>query len=94
MGGEAARGSFDDGCEAIERGTGQRLAKRQAEQLARRGAADFDAFYERRKPCAGDEGDALVISCDGKGVVMRPEALREATRKQAEGSQGKLKTRL
>ncbi|MCA1700366.1 MAG: ISKra4 family transposase [Actinobacteria bacterium] len=91
---EAARGSFDDGCEAIERGTGQRLAKRQAEQLARRGAADFDAFYERRKPCAGDEGDALVISCDGKGVVMRPEALREATRKQAEGSQGKLKTRL
>ena len=36
----------------------------------------------------------LVLSCDAKGVVMRPEALREQTRTQAQSASGKLKTRL
>lgn len=91
---ETVRGSFEDACAAIERATGQRLAKRQAEQLARRAAIDFDAFYERRRARSSGTRDALVISCDGKGIVMRRDALREAARKRAEGSQGKLKTRL
>jgi hypothetical protein len=36
----------------------------------------------------------LVLSCDGKGIVMLNEYLREHTRKQAESSRHKLKTRL
>jgi hypothetical protein len=36
----------------------------------------------------------LVMSVDGKGVVMRQQDLRETTRKAAEASQHKLKTRL
>ena len=36
----------------------------------------------------------LVISCDGKGIVMRPEALRPPTRKAAEAGSTKLATRL
>jgi len=36
----------------------------------------------------------LVVSCDGKGIVMRPEALREATKKAAEEAEPKLETRL
>jgi hypothetical protein len=36
----------------------------------------------------------LVMSVDGKGVVMRHQDLREATRKAAEKSKRKLKTRL
>ena len=36
----------------------------------------------------------LVLSCDGKGIVMRPDALRPATAAQAAGSSPKLKTRL
>jgi len=36
----------------------------------------------------------LVLSCDGKGVVMRPEAVRAATQKQAQSSSTKLSTRL
>ena len=36
----------------------------------------------------------LVVTCGGKGVVMRPEGLREATRKAAERSGHKLETRL
>jgi hypothetical protein len=35
-----------------------------------------------------------VLSVDSKGIVMRPEALREATRLIAHASSTKLKTRL
>jgi hypothetical protein len=89
---ESARGSFCDAADAVCRASGQRLGKRQLEQLARRSAADFERFYERRRPSAGQAGDALVLSCDGKGVVMRADALRAATRRQAQSA--KLKTRL
>ena len=76
---ESSRGSFDGAVEAIERGTGQQVGKRQVEQLARRSAIDSDGFYCERQPPAGSSGDPLVLSCDGKGVVMRPDALRPAT---------------
>jgi len=42
---ESSRGSFDGAVEAIARSTGQRLGKRQVEDLASRAALDFDAFY-------------------------------------------------
>lgn len=38
--------------------------------------------------------DPLILTVDGKGVVMRPEALREQTRKALQQEQTKLKTRL
>jgi hypothetical protein len=91
---EASRGSFDGAREAIERATGQRLGKRQVEGLAARAAADFDAFYTGRQPPPGDPEDLLVLSCDGKGVVMRHDALRPATAKAAANSNPKLATRL
>lgn len=91
---EAPRGSFEDASEAIFRQTGQRVANRQLHQLALRAAVDFECFYEQRDRDAPAEGDALVLSCDGKGVVMRPEALREHTKRQAENSERKLRTRL
>jgi len=90
---EAARGSYDDTLAAIQRATGQVVGKRQVEQLAQRAAVDFDGFYAARQT-AGDFGDALILSCDGKGVVMRHDALRPATRRQAAGASTKLKTRL
>ncbi|MCA1678008.1 MAG: ISKra4 family transposase [Actinobacteria bacterium] len=91
---ESARGSFQDACEAVRRSTGQSVAKRQLEGLARRGACDFEAFYTGRQAAPSGPTDVLVISCDGKGVVMRPDALRPATREQAQKASGKLKTRL
>jgi hypothetical protein len=91
---ESSRGSFDGTVEAIERSTGQRLGKRQVEDLASRAAIDFDAFYTQRKPPSSDADDVLVLSCDGKGVVMRPDALRPATAKAAAASNPKLATRL
>jgi len=91
---ESSRGSFDAAVEAIERSTGQHLGKRQAEDLAGRAAADFDTFYAHRQPPAAAAGDLLVLSCDGKGVVMRPGALRPATAKAAARTNPKLATRL
>jgi hypothetical protein len=91
---ESSRGSFEDALAAIERSSGQRLGKRQVEQLTARAAGDFDAFYAERERAPAAEGDVLVISCDGKGVVMRHDALRSATAKAAAASTTKLKTRL
>jgi hypothetical protein len=79
---ESSRGSFDGAVEAIERGTGQQVGKRQVEQLARRSAIDSDGFYCERQPPAGSSGDPLVLSCDGKGVVMRPDACARLRRPQ------------
>jgi hypothetical protein len=89
---EASRGSFDEARAAVRRATCQPLGKRQIEQLAARGARDFHAFYEQRERTATAEEDVLVLSCDGKGVVMRHDALRPQTAKAA--TSAKLKTRL
>jgi hypothetical protein len=91
---ESARGSFQEACDATWRATGQRVAPRQLQQLARSSAVDFESFYASRQRDACEPGDALVLSCDGKGVVMRPDGLREATRKHAQSHTNKLKTRL
>ena len=91
---EAARGSYDDSVEAITRASGQQLGKRQVEQLAQRAAVDFDAFYATRQPPAGSSSDVLVLSCDGKGVVMRPGALRPPTAAKAAAATSKLASRL
>lgn len=91
---EASRGAFEASQDAIARATGQHLGKRQVEDLARRAATDVAAFYETRRPEASEQADVLVLSCDGKGIVMRPEALREKTRPMGEASRTKLKTRL
>lgn len=91
---EAARGSFDDTTDAIERATGVRLGKRQVEQLAGRAAVDFDDFYAQRRVPTSASRDVLVLSADGKGIVMRPEALRPATAKAAASATTKLATRL
>ena len=95
---EAARGSFDEAVKAIGRTTGADVAKRQVEQLAPRAATDFDAFYDSRAAATRAEAKKaapiLVLTTDGKGVVMRPEALREATRKAASIRERKLRKRL
>jgi hypothetical protein len=89
---EVAKGSFDEAVMAIEEGTGTQVPKRQIEQLSRAISVDFEEFYASQPMEAGT--GLLVMSVDGKGVVMRKQDLREATRKAAEKSKRKLKTRL
>jgi hypothetical protein len=94
---EAAKNSFDEVVQSLEKTTGAGVPKRQVEQLVQRAAQDFNAFYQARQAeaaPAADTGSVLVISVDGKGVSMRPEDLREATRKVAEKRQHKLAKRL
>ena len=85
---KAAKMSFDEVASDIETETAVRIGKRQIEQIVYSAAQDFDAFYAQ--PCSEEVQRQVsakpiqVLTFDGKGVVMRPEALREATRKRAE----------
>ncbi|HZW43706.1 MAG TPA: ISKra4 family transposase [Dermatophilaceae bacterium] len=91
---ESSRGSFEQATAAITRATGQRIGKRQVEALAGRAAVDVADFYALTKPPEAGEGDVLVLSADGKGIVMRPDSLRPATAKAAATASTKLATRL
>jgi hypothetical protein len=91
---EAARGSYDSAVDALFRATGQKVPKRQFEELVRRGATDVEEFYASRKTEPTAKDDVVVLSCDGKGIVMRPDSLREPTRRAAEAASAKERTRL
>nr|WP_156164340.1 ISKra4 family transposase [Streptacidiphilus albus] len=92
---EAVRGSFDDAQAAIERSCGTRVGKRQIEQLTVRTAVDVEAFYRAKAPLPCTADTLLVLSVDGKGIVMRPEALTDSTRKAAQAKgDNKMRTRL
>ncbi len=90
------RSSFDETVSALDYHCGLRLGKRQVEEQARAAAVDFDAFYAGTELMASPEetGELLVITTDGKGVVMLPDSLRPATRRAAEDTPRKLKSRL
>jgi len=94
---EAAKNSFDEVTKTIEMSTGAHVAKRQAEELARNAARDFEAFYANREEMAGDDiaksGEVMVLSVDGKGVPMRRSSLRKQTREAADKRESKLKHR-
>jgi hypothetical protein len=82
---EAARGSFGQARAAVAGAAGVRLGKRQVQELTRRAAADVAAFYAGvpyRPPPGAGPGDVLALSCDAKGIIVLPGALRpEAVRK-------------
>lgn len=92
---EVAKGSYDEAVATLARATGTTVPKRQIEELVVRAAQDFDAFYEQRsvQPEAAAES-LMVLSFDGKGVVMRREDLRPATRQAAAKRQQRLSKRL
>ncbi len=85
---ESSRGSFEEAREAIHRATGVTCGKRQVEELAARCAVDFEAFYENASRTPADQQDVLVLSADGKGIVMRPDALRPSTANRSSAELG------
>lgn len=94
---EAAKSSFDETFESITKYTGAHVPKRQIEEIVMRSAQDFDAFYEMRQgvpPEGGKSASIMVMSVDGKGVVMRMQDLREQTRKAAMKRKHKMGARL
>jgi hypothetical protein len=91
---ESSRGSFAEATQAIQRATDQRVGKRQVESLTTDAAFDVEDFYATRTHPPANRNDVLVISADGKGIVMRPEALRPPTAAKARNANHKLTGRL
>ena len=94
---EAARGSIGQGCAAVRRATGVGIGTRQAQQIIRAAAADFGAFYagrEYRPPPGAAPGGVLGLSCDAKGIVMRPGQLRAEAARNARKAVAKQEGRL
>lgn len=92
---EALKSSFSEAIRTVTEYTGACVPRRQLEEIAVRAAADFDAFYAHQPVVPPEQtGPLLALSVDGKGIVMRTEDLREATRKAAEQREHKLTARL
>jgi hypothetical protein len=92
---DVASMSFDEAIERMAQTTGGHIPKRQSEQIVVKVAQDFETFSGMRQAQAAEASeDLLVLTTDGKGIVMRPEDLREAPRKAAARAGPKRKTRL
>lgn len=92
---EASKNSFEDAVLSIGATTGYKINKRQVEELVVDIAQDFEDFYEVRSSNEDENTkDLLVLSFDAKGIVMRPDSLREVTRQAAANEEHKMKTRL
>ncbi len=74
--GFALETSFEQAGQWLAEGIGTRVHKGQIEQIAVEAARDAEAFCAARAPAAPAPGIPLVVSVDGKGVAMRPEARR------------------
>ena len=101
---EASKNSFDETVQTLREYTGARVGKRQVEELVERAAQDFDAFYEQRHQQPSEDrsdteepqaataalpaGALVVITSDGKGVLMHRQDLRPATRTASERAAG------
>ncbi|NET69439.1 MAG: ISKra4-like element ISMpr2 family transposase [Moorea sp. SIO1G6] len=94
---EVARSGFGETVEIIQKTTAAKVGKRQVEQLADKSACDFDQFYAHQQAQSvelKETGEIVVISVDGKGVVMGTEDLRAPTQKRALANSKKLNKRL
>lgn len=91
---EAVRGSYDQAICGIVRASGVSVGKGRMLALTEAAAIDITGFYQARRPPVAPDADVLVMTFDGKGVVMRPDGLRAATAKAAAAGRNKLATRL
>lgn len=90
----ALEASFEQAARWLTESTGTRVGKRQIEQILLEAARDVESFRMARPSTAlaatGDPaGIPLVISVDGKGVAMRPEARRPSRYRRVTPAFGK-----
>jgi hypothetical protein len=91
---EAIRSSYDTTYSVINARCGSVAGKRQLENLVTAAATDVDAFYAAMIPEPVGADTLLVLSADAKGIVMRPDSLREATRRKAARATPVFRTRV
>jgi len=69
----SAFNGFNQTVEIIKKTTTAQIAKRQVEEIALSSACDFDEFYQAQQAKSQPDeetGEILVISVEGKGVVL------------------------
>lgn len=88
---EVAKNGFDEVLKSVLNNSGATVAKRQLEACSRRASLDFSEYYQQKSVRRGDSRaeDLLIISVDGKGIIMREEDLRSGTKKKARAEKGK-----
>lgn len=86
--------SYDNAVDQNQKVSTGQVPKRQSIKVAVDAAQDFESFYQKRELMVEETSDLLILTFDGKGIVMLPDGLREATRKRAADSKNKLQTRL
>jgi len=95
---EAAKNSFSEVKDTLARNTSVTISKRQIEKLVKKSAQDFDGYYKKNIPdgltISANTSPILVVTTDGKGIVVRKEDLREQTKQALETSQKKLNKRI
>ena len=92
---EASKVSFTETVTTIGETTGAQVGKRQCEEITVKVAQDFNEFYAQHTQLDSEKTqDLLVLSTDGKGIVMHQEDLRDATAKAAERADKTRKVRL
>jgi hypothetical protein len=84
--------AYDNVVKHINQNTGGNIAKRQCldlvQDMAQDMAQDFESYYLKNRYCKPEDiKDLLVLTFDRKGIVMRPNSLRECTKKKAKKSQ-------
>ncbi|HEY2578210.1 MAG TPA: ISKra4 family transposase [Streptosporangiaceae bacterium] len=89
----ALAGSYEQAQLWLQAATGVSVGKQQLEQIVAGAARDAPGFCPVQ-PEAARPGLPLVISVDGKGVAMRPEALRAETARKARGRTRAFRSRL
>lgn len=78
-----AQVSFEQAIDNLQTSTAGHIPKRQLEVLTQAAVVNFDAFYEMSVPEVSSPHAFLVLTIDGKGIVMTPDGLTEQTRKLA-----------
>ena len=96
---EVVKCSYDNAVESVLETTGQLIPKQQVENITVQVAQDFDEFYQQNSSeeniIKAKKCSLLILTADGKGVVMHKDDLRPATKKKAENDRkNKLKKRL
>jgi hypothetical protein len=79
----ALAGSYEQAQLWLKDLTGVVVGKQQLEQILVEAARDAPGFYPSRPAAPCPSGPVLAISADGKGVTMRPGALRAQTARRA-----------
>ena len=83
---EASKNSFDECVKSLSTTTGGWVPKRQCEAIVAQVAQDFDDYYDSTAIDESRHENLLVLTTDSKGIVMRTEDLREATKKAAQAA--------